>query len=79
MTLMSGIVQFAFMKSLADWDDIEIYADTIGLVVTLQLAEIEVRDFYSCNDMFHQTSVTKHRVGWERELTTFSLKGKRML
>ena len=76
---MSGIVQFAFMKSLADWDDIEIYTDTIGLVVTLQLAEIKVRDFYSCNDMFHQTFVTKHIGGWERELTTFSLKGKRML
>ena len=66
------------MKSLAVWDDIEIYTDTIGLVVTLQLAQIEVDDFYSCNDMFHQTSVTKHVGGWERELTTFSLKGKRI-
>ena len=79
MTSMSGIVQLAFMKFLAVWDDYEIYTDTIGLVVTLQLAEIEVRDFCSCNDMFHQTCVTKHIVGWERELTTFSLKGKKML
>ena len=66
------------MKSLAVWDDVEIYTDTIGLVVTLQLAQIEVEDFYSCNDMFHQTSVTKHKLGWERELTTFSLKDKRI-
>ena len=73
---MSDTVQLAFMKSLAVWDDFEIYTDTIGLVVTLQLAKIEVRDFYSCNDMFQQTSVTKHIVGWERELTTFSLKDK---
>ena len=64
------------MKSLAVWDDIEIYTDTIGLVVTLQLAQIEVDDFYTCDDMFHQASVTKHIVGWERELTIFSLKGK---
>ena len=67
------------MKSIAVWDDIEIYTDTIGLAVTLQLAQIEVDDLYSCNDMFHQTSVTKHIVGWERELTTFSLKEKRIL
>ena len=67
------------MKSIAVWDDIEIYTDTIGLAVTLQLAQIEVDDLYSCNDMFHQTSVTKHIVGWERELTTFSLKDKRIL
>ena len=79
MTSMSGTLQLAFMKSLAVWVDFEIHTDTIGLVVTLQLAEIEVRDFYSCNDMFHQIFVTKHIVGWERELTTFSLKGKRML
>ena len=65
------------MKSHAVWDDIEIYTDTIGLVVTLQLAQIEVEDFYSCNDMFHQTSVTKHKLGREKELTTFSLKNKR--
>ena len=29
--------------------------------------------------MFHQTSVTKHIVGWERELTIFPLKGKNNL
>ena len=74
MTSMSGVVQLAFMKSLAIWDDIEIYADTVGLVVTLQLAQIRVQDFYSCNDIFHQTSVAKHKAGWEIELTTFCLK-----
>ena len=79
MTSMSGIVDLAFMTSPAVWDDFEIYTDAIGLVVTLQLADIEVRDLYSCNDMFHQFFVTKHKSGWERELTTFSFKSKRML
>ena len=45
MTSMSGVVQLAFMKSLAVWDDTEIYTDTIGLEVTLQLAQIDVEDF----------------------------------
>ena len=76
MTSMCGVVQLAFMKSLAVWDDIEIYTDAIGLLVTLHLAQIEVEDFYSCNDMFYQTSVTKHIVRWEKELTTLSLKDK---
>ena len=67
------------MKSLALWEDFEIYTDTIGLVVTLHLAQIEVDDFYGCNCMFCQTSVTKHKLGWEKELTTFSLKDKSML
>ena len=79
MTSMSGVVKLAFMKSLAVWDDIEIYTDTIGLVVTLQLAQIEVEDFYTCNDTFDQTTVTKYIVGWGKELTTFSLKDKRIL
>ena len=35
MTSMGGVVQLAFMKSLAVWDDIKIYTDTIGLAVTL--------------------------------------------
>ena len=52
MTSMSGVVQLVFIKSLGVWDDIEIHADTIGLVVTLQLAQIEVDDFYSFNDLF---------------------------
>ena len=78
MTSMSGVVQLAFMKTLAVWDDIQIYTDTIGFQVTSQLAQIEVDDFYGCNDMFRQTSVTKHIVGSERELTTFSLKGKNL-
>ena len=73
---MSGIVQLAFMKSLAVWDNFEIYADTVGLVVALQLAQIQVDNFDSFNNMLHQTSVTIYVVGWERELTTFSLKDK---
>ena len=67
------------MKFLAVWEDFEIYTDTIGLVVTLHLAQIEVDDFYGCNGMFRQTSVTKHKLGWEKELTTFSLKDKSSL
>ena len=67
------------MKFLAVWEDFEIYTDTIGLVVTLHLAQIEVDDFYGCNGMFRQTSVTKHKLGWEKELTTFSLKDKSIL
>ena len=77
ITSMSGIVQLAFMKSLAAKDNFEIYADTVGLVVALQLAQIQVDNFYSFNDMLHQISVTKHVIGWERELTTFSLKDKK--
>ena len=50
ITSMSGIVQLAFMKSLAVWDDFEIYADTVWLVVALQLAQIQVDNFYSFND-----------------------------
>ena len=65
------------MKSLAVWDNFEINADTVGLVVALQLAQIQVDNFYSFIDMLHQTSVTKHVIGWERELTTFSLKDKK--
>ena len=67
------------MKSFAVWDSIEIYTDTIRFVVTSQLAQIEVEDFDSYNEMFHQTSVTKHKVSWDIELTTFSLKDKRIL
>ena len=74
MTSMSGVVQLAFMKSLTDWDDIKIYTDTIGLVVTLQLAQIEVADVYSFEDMFYQTFVPKRKVDPEEELTTFSCK-----
>ena len=77
MTSMSGIVQLALMTSLAVWGNIEIYTDTVGLEVTLQLTQIDVDDFYSFNDMLHETSVTKLVVGWERELTTFSLKDKK--
>ena len=77
MTSMSGIVQLALMTSLAVWDNIEIYTDTVGFEVTLQLTQIEVDDFYSFNEMLHETSVTKLVVGWERELTTFSLKDKK--
>ena len=38
MTSISGVVQFALVKSLAVWGDIEIYADSIGIVVTFYLA-----------------------------------------
>ena len=79
MTSMSGVVKLAFIKSPAVWDDFDIYTDTVGLVVTLQLAEIEVRNFYRCNDMFDQTFVTNYKLGWEKELTAFSLKDKSML
>ena len=51
MTSMSGVVQLAFMKSLAIWDDFEIYADTIGFVVTLQLAQIQIGDVLGRNAM----------------------------
>ena len=77
MTSMSGIVQFALMTSLAVWGNIEIYTDTVVLEVTLQLTQINIDDFYSFNDMLRETSVTKLVVGWERELTTFSLKDKK--
>ena len=77
MTSMSGIAQLALMTSLAVWGNIEIYTDTVGLEVTLQLTQIEVNDFYSFNDMLHETSVKKLVVGWERELTAFSLKDKK--
>ena len=52
MTSMSGVVQLAFMKALAVWGDIKIYTYTIGLVVTTQLAQIKVADFYWFNDIF---------------------------
>ena len=77
MSSMSGIVQLALMTSLAVWGNIEIYTDTVGFEVTLELTQIEVDDFYSFNDMLHETSVTKLVVDWERELTTFSLKNKK--
>ena len=38
MTAMSGVVQFALVKSLAIWGDIKIYAGTIGFVVTFFVA-----------------------------------------
>ena len=77
MTSMSGIVQLTLMTSLAVSGNIEIYTDTVGFEVTLQLTQIEVDDFCSFNDMFHETSVTKLVVGWESELPAFSLKDKK--
>ena len=77
MTSMSGIVELALMTSLAVWGNTEIYTDTAGFEVTLELTQIEVDDFYSFNDMLHESSVTKLVVGRERELTTFSLKDKK--
>ena len=72
MTSMSGVVQLAFMRSIAVWDDIEIYTYTIGSLVTTQLAQIKIADFYRFDDMFYQTSVPKRKVGSEEKLTTFS-------
>lgn len=63
MTSMSGVVQLAFMKSPAVSDDIKIYTDTIGLLVTTQLAIIKVADTNRFDDMFYQTSVPKRKVG----------------
>ena len=77
MTSVSGIVQLALMTFLAVWGNFKIYTDTVRLEVTLQLTQIDVDDFYSFNDMLHETSFTKLVVGWERELTTFSLKDKK--
>ena len=74
MTSMSGVVQLAFMRSIAVWDDINIYTYTVGLLVTTQLAQTKVADFYSFDDMFYQTSVPKRKVGSEKKLTTFSWK-----
>ena len=74
MTSMSGVVQLAFMKTAVVCDDIEIYTDTIGLVITLQLAQIEFEYFYSCSNMFHETFAPKHEFAWEEELTTCSCK-----
>ena len=74
MTSMSGVVQLAFMKSPAVSDDIKIYTDTIGLVVTTltQFAIIKVADINRFDDMFYQTSVPKRKVGSEEKFTTFS-------
>ena len=72
MTSVSGIVQLAFMRSIAMWDDIKIYTYTIGLLVTTQLTQIKVADVNRFDDMFYQTSVPKRKVGSEEKLTTFS-------
>ena len=69
MTSMSGVVQLAFMKSLAIWDDFEIYADTIGFVVTLQLAQIQIGDVLGRNAMVCEAFVSKD-VAWKKKLTT---------
>ena len=74
MTLMSGVVELAFMKSPAVSGDIKIYTDTIGLVVTTQLANIKVGDINRFDDMFYQTPVPKRKVGSEEKLTTSSWK-----
>ena len=71
MTSVSGVVQLAFMKSIPVWDD-KIYTYTIGLVVTVQFAQIKVADVYRFDDMFCQTAVPKRKVGSEEKLTTSS-------
>ena len=70
-TSMSGVVQLAFVKSLAIWDDLEIYADTIGFVVTLQLAQIQTGDVLGRNAMVCEAFVFKY-VAWKKKLTTFT-------
>ena len=71
MTSMSGVVQLAFMKSLAIWDDFEIYADTVGLEVTMQLAQIQIGDVLGRNAMVCEAFVFKD-VAWKKKLTTFT-------
>ena len=68
MTLMSGVVQLAFMKSVVVWDDFEIYTDAIGFVVTLQLAQIQIGNFYCRNVMVREAFVSFDEFGWERKL-----------
>ena len=71
MTSMSDVVQLAFMKSFTLWDDFEIYTDTIGFTVTLQLAQIQIGDFLGCNVMVSEAFVSKD-VAWKTKLTTFT-------
>ena len=65
---MSGVVQLAFMKSFVVWDDIEIYTDTIGFVVTLKLAQIQIGNIFCRNNMVGETFVSSEEFGWEKEL-----------
>ena len=74
MTSMSGVVQFALVKSFAVWDDIEIYADTIGFVVTFYLAGIQSGNFFCRNVMVREAFVSKEEVAWEKKLTTLICK-----
>ena len=74
MTSMSGVVQFALVKSLAVWSDIEIYADTIGFVVTFYLAGIQSENFFCRNVMAREAFVSKEEVAWEKKLTTLICK-----
>ena len=71
MTSMSGIVQLAFMKSLAVWDDFEIYTDTVKFVVTMQLAQIQIGDVLGRNAMVCEAFVFKY-VARKKKLTTFT-------
>ena len=68
---MSGVVQIAFMKSLAIWDDFEIDTDTIWFVVTMQLAQIQIGDVLGRNAMVCEAFVFKY-VAWKNKLTTFT-------
>ena len=71
MTSMSGVVQLAFVKSLAVWNDFEIDTDTIGFVVTLKLAQIQIGDVLGRNAMVCEAFVSKDVV-WKKRLTTFT-------
>ena len=59
------------MKSLAVWDDFQIYTDTIGFEVTLQLAQIQIGDVLGRNAMVCEAFVFKH-VPSKKKLTTFT-------
>ena len=62
---MSGVVQIAFMKSLAIWDDFEIDTDTIWFVVTMQLAQIQIGDVLGRNAMACEAFVFRY-VAWKK-------------
>ena len=74
MTSMSGVVQFALVKPVAVCGDIEIYADTIGFVVTFYRAGIQNGNFFCRNVMVREAFISKEEVAWEKKLTTLICK-----
>ena len=60
---LCSFFQLAFMKSFAVRDDIENYTDTIRLVVTSQLEQIEIENVHSRYDLFQSLcSVDKNTI-----------------